>query len=230
MQVSSTVIERSQILVNPDDILRLLGEQEGSAEAHATALVDQYIEECTRLMTPVGGYVLAEAVDPESSDEIAIEGLRFQTGKIIHKMMKHSETYAFFLVTAGPEPERLARDLLEKGEFLEGYISDLVASALADAVADCVHEEISKLADSRGLKVSNRYSPGYCSWDVAEQQKLFSLFPDNSCGISLTDSSLMIPVKSVSGLIGLGRHIKFNEYTCEICPMKNCLFSKAKNQ
>ncbi|MCK7538940.1 MAG: hypothetical protein MZV63_52410 [Marinilabiliales bacterium] len=47
--------------------------------------------------------------------------------------------------------------------------------------------------------ITNRFSPGYCGWDVAEQHKLFSFFKDNFCGITLTESALMNPVKSVSG-------------------------------
>ena len=105
MQVISPDIEKSKILVHPEDILRLLGGQEGSVDAHASALAEQYIEVCSRIMTPLVGYVVVNSVEPESSEEIAIEGMHFQTGNIVHKMLKHSETYAFFLVTAGPEPE-----------------------------------------------------------------------------------------------------------------------------
>lgn len=230
MQVFFPDIERSKIRVNPEDIIQLLGSQEGAVDEHASALVDEYIEKCARMMTPLAGYGLVDSVEVESSEEIAIDGIRFQTGKIIHKMLKNSESYAFFLVTIGSEPECLARDLLANGEYLEGYITDLVASALVDSVADQVHEASRKLADSRGMKVTNRYSPGYCSWDVAEQQKLFKLFPENSCGITLSESSLMNPVKSISGIVGMGSDVKFNEYTCEICPMKTCHFRKAKNQ
>jgi hypothetical protein len=230
MQVISPIIKNSDIHVNPEDIIRLLGGQEGSVDTYASALVDQYIEKCRKVMSPSAGYVLIESLEPESAEQIAIEGIHFQTGNIVHKMLRHSEIYALFLVTAGPEPESLARDLLEKGEYLEGYITDLVASAMVDSLADQIHDQIRKMAASTNMKVTNRYSPGYCSWDVAEQQKLFKLFPENSCGISLSESSLMSPVKSISGIVGIGPNVKFNEYTCEICPMKTCHFRKAKNQ
>jgi hypothetical protein len=230
MQVISQDIEKSRILVHPEDIIRLLGGQEGAADAHASMLVDEYIEKCRKVMSPSGAFVLAKALETESVEEIACGETHFLSGSIIHKMLKNSETYAFFLVTIGPEPEELARDLLANGEFLEAYITDLVASALVDSVADQVHETIRKVALVRDMKVTNRYSPGYCSWDVAEQQKLFKFFPENSCGITLSESSLMSPVKSISGIIGMGPQVKFNEYTCEICPMKTCHFRKVKNQ
>lgn len=174
--------------------------------------------------------MLADAVQTKSAHEIALGGIRFDTGKTISKMLQNATSYALFLVTAGPEPENLARKLLEKGDYLEAYITDLVASGLVESVADQVQEQVRSLAASHGMLITNRYSPGYCSWNVEEQQKLFTLFPERSCGISLSSSSLMNPVKSASGIIGMGREVTFQDYTCEICPMKNCQFRKKKDQ
>jgi len=228
MQVFTPDIQQSELLLDREAIHRLLGEQDGAEDAYSKTLVDQCIQQCREQSSPKAAYVHVEAAKTASTEQIAAGGLLFQCGKIVHKMLKQSESYAAFIVTAGPGPEQLARELLEKGEYLEGYIIDLVASALVDSVADAVHEKIREDAGSRNLKVSNRYSPGYCSWDVAEQQKLFSLFPANCCGITLSESSLMTPVKSISGLIGIGSEVKFNDYTCEICTMKDCAFQPAR--
>jgi hypothetical protein len=228
MQVITRDIQESEVLVERDEILRLLGEQEGAADPHSKITVERCIQECRAVMKPEAAYVFVTAETPPSLEQIVAGELLFQSGKIVHRMLKQSESYAAFIVTVGPGPEQLARELLGKGEYLEGYIVDLVASALVDSVADVLHEEIRKKAGSRDLKVTNRYSPGYCSWDVAEQQKLFSLFPPKCCGITLSESSLMDPVKSISGLIGIGTQVKFNDYTCEICPMKDCAFRPAR--
>jgi len=228
MQVITPYIQEAEVPVDRDEILRLLGNQGSLVDEHSKSLLDHCIQECRKVMIPRAAYVIAEANTHPSSEEIAAGGLHFQTGKIVHNMLKHSESYAVFIVTVGPGPEQLARKLLEKGEYLEGYMVDLLASALVDSVAGVVHEEIRKEALAGGTKVTNRYSPGYCSWDVAEQQKLFSLFPGGCCGITLSESSLMDPVKSISGLIGIGPQVKFNDYTCEICPMKECAFRSQK--
>jgi len=230
MKVISPNIDKSRVRVNPEDIILLLGAKEDHRDAHAAGLVEQYMKVCHQLMVPSAAYIYRHHLEADSTEHIAIDGLEFQTGRIVHQMLRHATQYAFFMVTVGPEPEKLARELLQRGEYLEAYITDLVASALVDSVAACVHEDIRREADLQGDKVTNRYSPGYCSWDVDEQQKLFSLFPENTCGISLSESSLMHPVKSISGIIGMGTQVKFNEYTCEICPMKTCTFRKQKNQ
>ena len=229
LPVHNTYIDKSRIQIVPGDIIKLLGEQEGMIDAHAGELVDKYITECLRISSPEGAFVLTEAL-ASSPGEIHTRGLRFDSGKIIPKMLRNSQSYAFFLVTAGPEPENLARALMNEGNYLEGYIVDLLGSALVDAAADLVQEQVRSLAEQSGLRITNRYSPGYCSWKVEEQQKLFSLFPEECCGISLSESSLMNPVKSISGIIGMGAKVQYQDYTCEICSMLNCHFRKVGDQ
>lgn len=228
LQIHDAEIDKTTILIEPGDILKLLGNQQGEIDMHTTQLVDQYMGECLQVSSPSAAFILSEVTESESSQEISIPELTFQSGKIIHKMLRHSTYYALFVVTAGPEPEKKVKTLMEQENYLEGYITDLVASALVEAVADQVEEEIRNLASKRGMKITNRYSPGYCSWEVEEQQKLFSLFPKECCGISLSESSLMKPVKSASGIIGMGSNVEYRDYTCEICSMKECLFRKVR--
>jgi hypothetical protein len=230
LKVHDVSIDKASIRLDPDEILQILGEQQGVIDTHATTLVKQYIVEGLRISAPVGAFVLVDALESLSSEKIGIQGITFDTGKIVHKMLQNSENYAFFLVSAGPGPENLVRSLLQQGDYLEGYILDLVASNIVDLAADQVQDQVKSLAERQGLRITNRYSPGYCDWNVEEQQKLFSLFPVACCGISLSESSLMSPMKSISGIIGAGAKVKFRDYTCEICPMPECYFRKVRNQ
>lgn len=229
MNVQNLEINKSKINIDPGEILSYMGNSEGVVDTHTEELIDQYTAECIKIMSPQGGYARFEAIVSESNEEIKIEGTRFQTGRIINKLLNHSEEYIFFVVTAGPAPESLSRILLEEGQYLEGYLVDLIGSGIVESAANQLHDHICSMAASRGLKVTNWYSPGYCSWNVNEQQKLFSLIPEDCCGITLSDSSLMSPIKSLSGIVGIGTSVKFQEYTCEICNMKNCMFRKVKN-
>jgi hypothetical protein len=93
-----------------------------------------------------------------------------------------------------------------------------------------MQNELEKTMISCGKKITNRYSPGYCGWDVAEQHKLFRLVPGNFCGIRLTESALMDPIKSISGIIGIGENVKFNKYTCNLCDFKNCRYRNSREK
>lgn len=224
MEIELLDIDKKLITVNPDDFIPLLGLPPGNLDTHTRELIEKYFEARQKIMTPRGGYARFETKALDSGEEIEIEGTRFRTGKVIRNMLCEAEEYAFFVVTAGPEPESLARELIDSGEYLEGYIVDLIGSGIVESVASQVHQHIRDLATSCGKKVTNRYSPGHCSWDVSEQQKLFRLLPERCCGIALSDSSLMSPIKSVSGIVGIGEAVRYKDYTCEICSMKDCIF------
>ena len=56
----------------------------------------------------------------------------------------------------------------------------------------------------------------------AEQRKLFTLLPPAPCGITLTDSCLMLPIKSISGVMAVGSCVEKRPYGCAICGRKDC--------
>jgi cobalamin-dependent methionine synthase I len=121
-----------------------------------------------------------------------------------------------------------SRKSMQERDLLRGYIYDVVGSEVAEAAADIMQNELENNVSFSGKRITNRYSPGYCSWNVSEQHKLFQLMPDNFCGIRLTESALMDPVKSVSGIIGIGEFVKRNAYTCNLCDMKDCIYRRAR--
>jgi hypothetical protein len=107
-----------------------------------------------------------------------------------------------------------------------GFIADAVGSAVAEALADRLHDHIEQTMAPRGWRITNRYSPGYCGWSVAEQHALFALLPAGFCGIALGESALMHPVKSVSGLIGVGAAVKHADYLCDVCTQRDCTYRR----
>lgn len=155
--------------------------------------------------------------------EIILNDTVFNTGKKVGKAFRNSEGIALFICTVGAGISERSNELLSGENPALGYVFDLVGSLVAEAAADLLQEDIRKMVSSKGWTITNRYSPGYCNWDVAEQHKLFSFFPAGSCGISLTDSALMYPIKSISGMVGVGANVKFQKYTCDLCNQKDCL-------
>jgi hypothetical protein len=119
---------------------------------------------------------------------------------------------------------------MQEKDFLKGYIYDIIGSEIVEAAADLMQSDMEKNLIKSDLKITNRYSPGYCGWNVAEQHKLFHLIPENYCGIRLTDSALMDPVKSISGFIGIGKEVKNNPYTCRMCSHDDCVYRRIREE
>ena len=94
---------------------------------------------------------------------------------------------------------------MEKGEMLEGTILDFVGT---EAVAQTLYKfwDVAKeIAQANQCQATVQYAPGYCDWDVSQQKVLFRAIDSTSVGVRLTESCLMIPQKSVSGIIGIGQ-------------------------
>jgi hypothetical protein len=163
-----------------------------------------------------------------SGKSVEINKLDFEIKKIVFNQIKRSDSVAVFLCTAGEEIGIRSRKYMKEGDLLKGYVYDVVGSEIVEATADLMQDELEKIITVDGNRITNRFSPGYCGWDVVEQHKLFRLMPGNFCGIRLTPSALMDPVKSVSGFIGIGENVKRLPYTCSFCDMKDCLYRKKK--
>lgn len=187
--------------------------------------VTELLEQGPAICNIRGGYVLVDdiAVDRQSST-ITSHGQLFETRQIVTHQLKNAERAAWFVCTAGEEISRYARQLMDEGDLMKGYVADVLANVVVEAAMDRIQSELETEMTKAGLKITNRYSPGYCNWDIAEQKKLFSVFPENYLDIALSESCLMIPVKSVSGIIGIGKEVKFNKYTCHLCSDKACLY------
>ncbi len=215
----------SELNVDTADLAALLGYPDGDLpEPFPT-----YVEEATnkaRTFSGINGAVFTSGEIRFTRQNACLEvgGLEFEIGKTVAKELRNSEQIAFFICTAGKEISDLSRELMLGENPVLGYVYDILGSLTVEMAMDKVHQQIRDKLAAEDLKLTNRYSPGYCNWGVTDQHKLFSLFPENCCGISLTESALMNPIKSVSGLFGIGKEVKYREYTCELCGMTDCFY------
>lgn len=208
-----------------------MGYMPGTAPEPVTILTGEVSEELRPLGDVRAEYRLLENVKfcPEDKT-IEVEGVVFGVKPIIFRQIKDAEEVALFICTAGPEIGERSRRSMKEGDLLRGYVYDVIGSEVVENAVDRMQEELRMRMAAMGKGITNRFSPGYCSWDVAEQHKLFSFFRDNFCGITLTESALMNPVKSVSGIIGIGKDVRYAPYQCNLCEDKNCLYRNRKSK
>ncbi|MEI7830815.1 MAG: vitamin B12 dependent-methionine synthase activation domain-containing protein [Prolixibacteraceae bacterium] len=160
-----------------------------------------------------------------STGSIHADEKEFMVGKTVSKELRNSEKLLFFVCTAGKSISQKSAELLKGEDPAKGYIFDQVGTFITEATGDRMQQLIQEELPS-GKKITNRYSPGYCHWNVSDQHKLFSLFPSAPCGVTLTDSALMNPVKSISGVIGIGQAVNYRDYPCALCLSVNCIYRK----
>ena len=132
-------------------------------------------------------------------------------------------------VTIGPGPDRLVRRA-ELRDMLKAYTYQAVGAAMAEAWCEEVNDIIRKEAEEKGLFTRPRFSPGYGDFPL-EVQKDFEriLEMPKSIGVSLSESLLMTPTKSITAVVGLSKYrTDCHTAGCEECNMhETCEYSRA---
>jgi hypothetical protein len=218
-------IDLSDLSIDRREIESTIGYQAKGIPEHFSELIDEILSKLPLKCIIRSGYSIQESrSSTDRRDGLFISDTFLQMDKIVTGQLKGSEKIALFVCTMGPEMENWSRKLLIDGDQIMSYLVDTVASIVVENATNFLHDYIGKEMLKNGLMITNRYSPGYCNWSVAEQHLLFSFLPAGFCGIHLTDTSLMIPLKSVSGVIGIGQHVKWKDYICDKCGMKDCTY------
>lgn len=115
---------------------------------------------------------------------------------------------ALFAVTLGNKVCDKITEMFNENNFALGWMLDAVASDATERVAGMAEEHFYNVLSMQG-QITNpakilRYSPGYCGWHVSGQKKLFEFLEPEEIGITLRESFLMEPLKSISGVMVAG--------------------------
>jgi len=141
-----------------------------------------------------------------------------------------ADRLALFTVTIGHAVSDRIDACFRKDDPALAAMLDAAASAAADRLVQCLGQRY-----RQGLIAADHlpsdtavlaYSPGYCGWHVTGQKRLFAALRPERIGIELTDASLMLPIKSCSGVLVAGSpevHAFENNYPfCDACRDRTC--------
>ena len=221
----------NELGIEKSDIEVLLGFNGGELPEPFPELIEFALKLGPSVCNIRGGYKIFNGGEVAiNSKSVRICSQIFNPSKIVRSQFKNAISLAIFISTAGAEITEHSRILSESGDLILSYIFDVLGSVTVEKASDKILRALETELQDRGLKISDSFSPGYCEWSVSEQQKLFALLPENFCGVSLSDSSLMWPIKSVSGMVAIGSDMVHKGYQCYWCTDKDCIYGKIRRQ
>lgn len=136
------------------------------------------------------------------------------------------ERIVCFVVTAGIDLDRAIRQRQAERLF-RAYLLDAVGSVLVERLTDQVQRALSEWLRAEGLDATDRFSPGYCDWELkAGQEGIFRLLGTETAGVERTSTGMMIPAKSVSAAL-IGARDATVRVPCPFCPREDCTYRKA---
>lgn len=130
-----------------------------------------------------------------------------------------------FAATVGIEADRI----ISKNSALsptDAVISQAVGATFIEMWCDILCERFAEKENGKFLRP--RFSPGYGDFPLDEQKEIFKMLDlPRKIGITLTDSLLMVPSKSVTAVIGLGtKNLSCSKNGCEVCENKDCQYRR----
>ena len=225
----ATVLSEIPLEIDRDEVLRFQGYKKG-IDIPSAAVVDLFelaLILGEELIAPHAVY-RAVPVEGQAPDAIRLAGGTALHIPEIQRLWGPLDAVGVAICTVGEPVELRVRELFDAREFPLAVMLDSVGSATAESLAEYINDLLCQVAIPKGLKVTNRVSPGYAGWDVAEQSRLFALCPGDPIGVSLNDYCVMTPAKTISFLVGIGPEARVDHYftQCRRCWMKGCAYRR----
>lgn len=217
--------------INTETIYQYLGLQSGSPLLHEEAgdlrLADQIgrcrqtVLEASRIrcvyrilpMSLIG--LDSDDADAANTPEICLHG------RDIARLLEGCDEAVLMALTLGVEVEKVLMRT-EVTDMSDALVMDVCASSAVEAAADDFELQLSGelLPESRFL--TNRFSPGYGDFELSHQRPILELLnASRAAGITLTPTSLMVPRKSVTAVMGICRRSREKVLGgCTRCPLK----------
>ena len=223
------IIKDTKFNIGREEVLRYQGYSKKKVKKPNQNILQITKEEINRgydLFEPQGIYRLIKINSFLSNKEIELEGghiLRF--AKSIIKQLNGASHLLVGVVTIGDFLEKKVSELFSQGEYPRALALDAVGTVAVEDFSREVRKLARQEVEEQGFKTSRHFSPGYGGWEVSQQDIIFKSIPADNIGVRLTKGYMMLPQKSLSWAIGVGKEIitpSEEDNNCGNCQFKYC--------
>jgi hypothetical protein len=176
-----------------------------------------FLKKYIRLIKPKAVYKFIDIIPDSEGLQVKGSNIHFDSKKLkiftSHSSLKSEkeilpgelerEKAVVYVVTIGPGIDDEVKLLAEKGEVFDAYLLNGIGAGAAEMAAKDLNLFMNDNCDINNC-IYKRLSPGYGDWHITDQEKIFNLLdPEKYIGVKLTESHIMLPEKSTSGIMGL---------------------------
>ncbi|MGD8966585.1 MAG: vitamin B12 dependent-methionine synthase activation domain-containing protein [Anaerolineae bacterium] len=216
--IAVNVVSLNEILFKPElgSVLRKLRVKEGTGSARE---VQQLLTEAQAVAKPKVLY-RAVYVGQRGEDSVEVDGQTFKS-RVLRVNLDPVHRVFPYVATCGTELDEWSSSI---DDMLQSYWADAIKEMALRSAMRALSEH---LQDRFRPGRMSRMSPGSLEdWPIYEQRKLFALLgdPEDAIGVRLTDSLIMVPLKSLSG-IWFPTEVDFA--SCQLCSRESCVGRRA---
>jgi hypothetical protein len=205
-----------------DLVLRWQGVEPTRAKQRNSPLLqiaDEALKLGRSLIQPVA-LVQTLPVEAIRHERLILAGGGSLSGSAIVQFLSSAQEVVAVICTVGDQIELLISEAM-KSEPALGMSLDGLANGAVENLGTEVCRYFEREAAQRGWQCGLPVSPGMDGWPLAQAQKqLFNLLDSSLVGVQLTDSAVMVPVKSASMVLGLGSEVSVQGGPCDFCNLR----------
>ena len=203
------------------EIFRYLGYGKNKGDEATLKLIDVCQKELESQCAPKYIYKIYDL--KTENEELFFAGMRVKSQSLF-KNLKGCKKVALMAVTLGS-----AADFLIKKNSLVSMPKAVVMQAVCAWFAERVCDEAEgKIKEETKLFLRPRFSPGYGDFKIDYQKDFIKVLDaPKKIGLTLTDSLMLVPSKSVTALMGLDeKENNCISQGCESCSKTDCAFRR----
>ena len=207
------------------EAVRYLGFGKNAVDDRTLALIRESFEDLDREAGKKSVYRVFD-IDQNADDRIVVGPMDIKS-KSLGRNLKGCDKVVLFGATLGTGVDRMiTRASLT--DMAKAAVLQACAAALLEEYCDECQKKIGEEMEKEGLYLRPRFSPGYGDFDISHQEMLMRMLDcAKTIGLTMTDSFMMTPTKSVTALIGAGKlRINCPASGCEACGKKDCAFRR----
>ena len=211
--------------VNVREAAHYLGYHGSQPDETVAAMIDECIAEVEAAAVPKSIHERFSLIFTED-DGFRVASMHLRSRSLQRNLAGCEEVY-LFAATLGIAVDTLIRRTVLM-DSAKGAVMQAAAAAVVETFCDEENERLRKDAAAEGLYLRPRFSPGYGDLSLSCQRDFLSLLKaQKNIGLTVTDSGLMVPIKSVTAIIGISReNSACHLQGCEICPKTDCAFRR----
>jgi len=209
------IIDKINVSISLDELRKRLHMKKD----HDMSEIQPLIDVAVQLIEPRALYDV-RYIEEKFEDAVIVNGRRLKS-RVLRKNLDQVERIFPFVITIGP---KLGEKQTTSTDLLENFYLDTIGNVALNSARKQLKRHLkSKFALE---KISSMAPGSLADWPIEEQAPLFKLLGDveTSIGVKLTDSLLMLPAKSISGIY-FPTEVSF--FSCQLCPRERCESRKA---
>ena len=212
--------------IRTKEAVRYLGYGKNEVDDKTLQEIQDSFRELERLADKKSIYRIFE-LSLKDENELKIGNVEIYS-RNLRTNLKDCKQVVLFVATLGTEVDRLIRKM-QVVDMAKAVVMQACAATLLEEYCDELQQKIAEHMQEQGKYIRPRFSPGYGDFSIQHQKDVLAMLEASKrIGVTMTDSYMLTPTKSVTAVIGIGdAEMNCNLNSCEECDKTDCTYRRS---